>query len=55
MRGWDGPTAPRESAISLALTLRRKFTVNESVLERVEVFKNLGQLLAQDNVDAQAI
>ena len=29
----------RESAISLALALGRKFTVNGSVLERVKVFK----------------
>jgi hypothetical protein len=45
----------RESAISSALALRRKFNVDGTVLERVEVFKYLGRLLAQDNDDAQAI
>jgi hypothetical protein len=45
----------RESVVSLALALRRQFTVHEDVLERVEVFKYLGRLLAQDNNDAQAI
>jgi hypothetical protein len=39
----------RESAISLALALRREFTVNRSVLECVKVFKYLGRLL----VDAE--
>jgi hypothetical protein len=45
----------RESAISLALALRREFNVNGTVLEWVEVFKYLGRLLAQDDDDAQAI
>ncbi len=45
----------RESAVSLALALRREFTVNGSVLERIEVFKYLGRLLAQDDNDTQAI
>jgi hypothetical protein len=45
----------RESAISSALALRREFNVDGTVLERVEVFKYLGRLLAQDNDDAQAI
>jgi hypothetical protein len=45
----------RESAVRLALALRRQFSVHEDVLERVEVFKYLGCLLAQDNDDAQAI
>jgi hypothetical protein len=45
----------RESAISSALALRHKFNVGGTVLERVEVFKYLGRLLAQDNDDAQAI
>jgi hypothetical protein len=44
-----------ESAISSALALQRKFNVDGTVLERVEVFKYLGRLLAQDNDDAQAI
>jgi hypothetical protein len=45
----------RESAVFSALALRRKFTINGSVLERIKVFKYLGCLLAQDNDDAQAI
>jgi hypothetical protein len=45
----------RELAISLALALRRKFNVNGTVLEQVEVFKYLGRLLAQDDDNAQAI
>jgi hypothetical protein len=49
----------REAAVASALTLRREFTVgtgeNGTVLERVEVFKYLGQLLAQDDKDVQAI
>ncbi len=45
----------RESAISLALALRREFNVNETVLEWDEVFKYLGHLLEQDDDDAQAI
>ncbi len=45
----------RESAIASALALRRKFTVNGSVLECVEVFKYLSRLHVQDDNDAQAI
>jgi len=45
----------RESAITSALALRREFTVHGDALERVEVFKYLGRLLAQDDDDAQAI
>jgi hypothetical protein len=45
----------RESAISSALALRHEFNADGTVLERVEVFKYLGRLLAQDNDDAQAI
>jgi hypothetical protein len=45
----------RESAVRSALALRRQFSVDGDVLERVEVFKYLGCLLAQDNNNAQAI
>jgi hypothetical protein len=45
----------RESAISSALALQRKFTVNGSVLEHVEVFKYLRGLVPQEDNDAQAI
>ncbi len=45
----------RESTVSSALALCRQFTIHGDVLERVEVFKYLGRLLAQDDDDAQAI
>ncbi len=45
----------RESAVHSALALRHQFSVHGDVLERVEVFKYLGCLLAQDNDNAQAI
>jgi hypothetical protein len=45
----------RESAVRSALALRCQLLVHRNVLERVEVFKYLGCLLAQDNNDAQAI
>jgi hypothetical protein len=44
----------QESAV-LALALRHQFLVHGDVLERIEVFKYLGCLLAQDDNDAQAI
>ena len=44
-----------EAAVSLALALRRIFTIHGDVLEGVEVFKYLGHLLAQDDNDTQAI
>ncbi len=37
------------------MALRHQFTIHGDVLERVEVFKYLGRLLAQDDNDAQAI
>ena len=46
---------PPKSAVSAALALRRQFTVHKDVLERVEIFKYLGCLLAQDNNDVQLI
>jgi hypothetical protein len=45
----------RETAISSALALRQQFTVHGDVLERVEVFKYLGRMMAQDNNNIQAI
>jgi hypothetical protein len=44
----------RETAISSALALRQQFTVCGDVLKRVEVFKYLGRLMAQDDNDPQA-
>ena len=46
---------PREAAVTSALALRQQFSVHGDVLERVEVFKYLGCLLAQDDDDTQAI
>jgi hypothetical protein len=45
----------REMAISSTLALRQQFTVHGDVLERVEVFKYLGRMLAQDDDDIQAV
>ena len=45
----------REAAVTSALALRQQFTVHGEALERVEVFKYLGRLLAQDDDDIQAI
>jgi hypothetical protein len=45
----------KESAVHSALALRCQFSVHGDVLERVEVFKYLGRLLAQDDNDKQAI
>jgi hypothetical protein len=44
-----------EAAMTLALVLQQQFSVDEEVLEWVEVFKYLGRLLAQDNDNIQAI
>ncbi len=41
--------------MTLALALQEQFSVDGEVLERVEVFKYLGRLLAQDDDDIQAI
>ncbi len=45
----------REAAVTSALSLRQQFSVHGDVLERVDVFKYLGCLLAQDDDDIQAI
>ena len=45
----------RKLAVSSALALRRQITIHGDVLERVEVFKYLGRLLAQDDNNVQAI
>jgi hypothetical protein len=45
----------REAAVTLALALQQQFSVHGDVLERVEVFKYLGSLLAQDDDDIQTI
>ncbi len=45
----------RETAVTSALALRQQNSVYGEALERVEVFKYLGRLLAQDDDDIQAI
>jgi hypothetical protein len=45
----------REAAVMLALALRQQFSVNREVLKRVNFFKYLVPLLAQDDDDIQAI
>jgi len=45
----------REAAVTSALALRQQCSVHGNTLERVEVFKYLGRLLAQDDDDIQAI
>ncbi len=45
----------QEAAVTSALALWQQFSVHGDVLERVEVFKYLGRLLAQDDNDIQAI
>jgi hypothetical protein len=44
-----------EMAVSSALALCQQLTVRGNVLERVEVYKYLGRLMAQDDDDIQAI
>jgi hypothetical protein len=52
---WVERQRQRETAISSALALRQQFTVRGDVLKRMEVFKYLGQMLAQDNDDVRAV
>ena len=47
--------AQRKAAISSAIVLCCTFKVHGEVLEKVEVFKYLGRLLAQDNNNVQSI
>ncbi len=45
----------QEVAVASALALCRQFTVHREALEKVEVFKYLGRMMAQDNNDIQAM
>jgi hypothetical protein len=45
----------RETAVTAALALRQQFTIHGDVLERVEVYKYLGWIMAQDDDDTQAV
>ena len=42
-------------AVRSALAVRQQFSINDRVLERVDVFKYLGLLLSQDDDDVQAV
>jgi hypothetical protein len=42
-------------AVTSALALRQQFTVSGDVLKQVEVYKYLGQMMAQDDNDTQAL
>jgi hypothetical protein len=44
-----------DAVVTLALALRCTFTVHGDVLERVDVFKYIGCLLAQDKANVQAV
>ena len=44
-----------DSAIKAALALRQLFYVEGEVLEKVELFRYLGRILAQDNEDVRAV
>jgi hypothetical protein len=45
----------QEAAVASALALHRQFRVQGDALSRVEVFKYLGRMMAQDNKDVQAV
>ncbi len=45
----------REAAVTAALALRQQFAIHGNVLERVEVYKYLRRMMAQDDNDIQAI
>jgi hypothetical protein len=48
-------TIQQEAVVASALALRCQFTVQKDALEKVEVFKYLGRMMAQDNNDVQAM
>ncbi len=45
----------QKAAVTSALALRQQFMVRGDVLQRVEVYKYLGRMMAQDNNNIQAI
>ncbi len=45
----------QDSAVLAALALRKLFHVGGEVLEKVDLFRYLGQILAQDDDDVQAV
>jgi hypothetical protein len=45
----------QEAAVASALAICCQLTVHDDTPERVEVFKYLGRMMAQDNNDVQAV
>jgi hypothetical protein len=45
----------QEAAVASALALCCQFTVHRDALDRVEVFKYLGRMMAQDDNNVQAV
>ena len=45
----------REAAVNAVKALDQTFTVNDTELERVEVFKYLGRLMSMDDSDMWAV
>ncbi len=45
----------QEAVVTAALALCQQFTIHSNVLERVEVYKYLGWMMAQNNNDTQAV
>jgi hypothetical protein len=45
----------QEAVVTSALALRCQFTVHKNALEKIEVFKYLGRMMAQDNNNIQAM
>ncbi len=45
----------QETVVTAALALRQQYTIHGDVLKRVEVYKYLGRMMAQDDDNAQAI
>jgi hypothetical protein len=50
--GWGGAW---KAAVTSALALRQQFTVRGDVLERVQVYKYLGQMMAHDDNNTKAL
>jgi hypothetical protein len=53
-RGWERK-CQHEAAVHSQCALKRTFCMNREELERVEVFKYLGQLISHDDADDQAM
>ncbi len=47
--------AQRDLAVMVALALRKLFHVEEELLEKVDSFRYLGRIMAQDDDDVRAV